>query len=482
MVDEERRLPIARVLPIYKTPPVSDEQPFERTITTKGERNLNMIDVNMEGFYKQENRTLNNEEKGGAKEARISSKEIFVNEKSTDCRTNVDKNVEDNKKFDGDNAPIDDIVEQKRLLLQSQQEERKKLRENHVRNTVENDQNSRLLSPIPISRKAEQNICNENTYTKSQERYRKTQHNLTDSKEGWRNDNQPDFEISNSEENKEKNESKASHIPQENVTTTVKHNDNEGYEKSKSCSENHYEDEEEKKRLREAEDKERILLERIKFLEKKRQQLYEKKQRELLNSNNVTRPHEQRVHKHGNKDDRGSEIHENANVTQWKQNSTSFATPDPWSGQPRTEVDEEEKRRLSEALAVKRKNEAELERQRVEVLRAAEKRRLEEEAKRQEEQEEAKERKKHFLENLKRLKERVLTEEEEKSKVSNSQSKREPDRPVRRAMVAENMGSVGAPSKSHSLPGQAWGDFPGGMVSSNTLQRMSRLLPGRDIK
>lgn len=457
MVDEERRLPIARVLPIYKTPPVLDEQPYEKSMTTKGSRDvdLNFIDVKTAGFFELENLSPINRRKNivvgmATTEAQISHKGMIINEGPTsyndDIYTNSHKG--NTKNFDNVSGTVDDIVEQKRLLLQIEQEERKKLREGrHNAEQINYDKSSYSIRHGKDTKR--QNNLNDTNYHAGVQR--KDNRAIVE-KEGVA------ATSSNSGEGSYMNEKET------NVTGILKSNQKDGY--NKSNNENHYEDEEEKRRLCEVEDKEKLLLERIKFLEKKRQQLYEKKRRER-DSKNVGQEHEVFVKQ---EDKKNNQVSEKSRKHQ-EQNSTSSTSPDPWSSSSkhdRKENNEDEKRRLAEALAAKRKTEAELERQREEVLRAAEERRLEEEAKQREEQEAAKERKRNFLENLQRLKQRVLTEEEEKSKESKSQPKREPSRAV------HNTGrfSPDLDSSNKSLSGYTKGnDTSAGVDSSNAVQK-----------
>ncbi|CAB4035763.1 Hypothetical predicted protein, partial [Paramuricea clavata] len=457
MVDEERRLPIARVLPIYKTPPVLDEQPYEKSMTTKGSRavDLNFIDVKTAGVYEQDNLSPINRRKNivvgtATIEAQISHKGMIINEGLTsyndDIYTNSHKG--NTKNFDNVSGTVDDIVEQKRLLLQIEQEERKKLREGrHNAGQINYDKSSYSIRHGKDT-KRQINLNDTNYHAGVQ---RKDNRSIVE-KEGVA------ATSSNSGEGSYMNEKET------NVTGIVNSNQKDGY--NKSNNENHYEDEEEKRRLCEVEDKEKLLLERIKFLEKKRQQLYEKKRRER-DSKNVGQEHKVYV----KQEDKGNNQVSEKSRKHQEQNSTSSTSPDPWSSSSkhdRKENNEDEKRRLAEALAAKRKTEAELEQQREEVLRAAEERRLEEEAKQREEQEAAKERKRNFLENLRRLKQRVLTEEEEKCKESKSQPKREPSRAV------HNTGrfSPDLDSPNKSLSGYTKGnDMSAGVDSSNAVQK-----------
>ena len=444
-VDEERRLPIARVLPIYKTPHVNDEQPYKKSMTTKGNRDidLNFID-----------------EKTGEKESQVPRKGMIMESTSYNDNIHTISSERNSKSSDNVNGTVDDIVEQKRLLLQNKQEERKKLRDR--RHNERKDHQSAFLNSMSVVGNAQQINNDKRSYGTSQEKdtNRKDHVNDTNYHSGMqKKDNRSISEnapSSNSREGSYMDKKESNVLPKNNVTRIVQSNEKEGY--NESNNENHCEDEEEKRRLLEAENKEKLLLERIMFLEKKRQQLHEKKQREL-NSNNVREGHRQ---------DKENDQQEKFRKHQ-ERNSTSSASPDPWSShseQQRRKNNEEEKRRLAEALAAKRKTEAEQERQRQEILRAAEQRRLEEEAKQREEQEAAKGRKQNFLENLHRLKQRVLTEEEEKSKEFKSPQKHEPSRAIH---TTGRFSPVLSPSnKSQYLPGYTKGNDIG---SSNAIQK-----------
>ena len=376
MVDEERRLPIARVLPIYKIPPVVEELPYEKSITTKERREIDLkfSDVTTTSFSEKENHCFNdrkNEIVVGAV-TKESDNEAIINKESRSYKDYVmltssrERNTE---KFDSVNVTVDDIVEQKKLLLQSQKEERKKHRESV--NNKRNDQHSGLTRGFPVAKGTEQSKFKNSAHTEIHATKTKSKDELPSGKY------------------------------------------------SQISLNNKSQREEEDRRHRETEEKERILLERIEFLERKRQHLYEKKQRELM-LNNTRQENEMYANRNSKENNQVGEHVQRKCAKSEEQNSESFNSADSWTSHPKEhhKDNEDEKRRLAEALAAKRKTEAELERQRQEVLRAAEERRLEEEAKRRAEEEEAKERKRNFLENLQRLKQRVLTEEEEKSKDS----------------------------------------------------------------
>ena len=454
MVDEERRLPIARVLPIYKTPSVLDEQSYENSVSTKGGRDvdLNFVDKKTVVSNEQENHALNNRDVvigTVTKQSHVPHQGAIIKDESTSYKLlSHEKNAE---RPDSATGTVDDIVEQKRLILQNKQEERKKLREN--RHNERLNQHS-FLDSASVVWNTEQ-INNKGTCTSSQEEDRKRKDILNDGSysAGQNKGTQSIFEnedistaVSNPEEGGYINEKET--------------NENKDY--NKSNSENIYEEEEEKKRLREAEEKEKLLLERIMYLERKRQKLYEKKQREL-NSNNFNEEHKVYVNQEN--------IENNELAAQTEKNFRKAST-EAWSSHSKRrpkETNEDEKRRLAEALAAKRKTEAELERQREEAKRAAEERRLEEEAKQREEQEAAKERKRNFQENLQRLKQRVLTEEEEKSKESKSQTKHEPSRTVHSAGRFSQI--LTSSTKSQSLPGfRKERDRSAEAASSNTMQ------------
>ena len=455
MVDEERGLPIARVLPIYKTPPIYDE--FERTVVVKDNReiDLNFNDLKIENFNEQENHKeilINTVTKDLCEPGR----EVITIDESRSGKDDIfkdtlDKNIKNADNIGGAEA---DIVEQKRLLLLSQNEERKKLRENRLRDNERNE-NSASISRTPVVRTAEQIASNSNTFVKSREREAKPQKNVNDadfSTEQQRKDdssmnekNDITWKISDSKQDSD--EMKRNDTSGDDVTGIIQSMETE------SCDDLNSEerDKEEEERLREAEDKEKRLLERIKYLEKKRQQLYEKKQREL-NTNNFTSNQENKVHGNG-ENKQNSEVNANKHRS-INAHQTSSTFDDPWSKQSKKQdkENEEEKRRLAEALAAKRKTEAELETQREEILRAAKQRKLEEEEKQREQLEAAKQRKQTFLENLKRLKERVTTEEEDKAKAFKGHSKRETSGSVQNTAGRFNP-SLGSSNKSQLLPG-----------------------------
>ncbi|XP_028404731.1 actin cytoskeleton-regulatory complex protein pan1-like isoform X2 [Dendronephthya gigantea] len=456
IADEERGLPIARVLPIYKTPPIYDE--FERTVVDKDKReiDLNFNDVKIEDFNEQEKHKeilINTVTKDPGGRGRG----VVLNDESRSDKDNIfeDTRAKNLMNFNniggGGDGAEDDIVEQKRLLLQNQHEERKKLRENRPQDDERNE-NSR--SSTPVARNAEQNSVSSSAFVKKVEkRETKPQKDVIDanySTEPLRKDdssvNERDRKVSDSKQDRNKVES--NETCKDKVTDIMHSN---GTESRNDINNKEEIDKEEGERRREAEDKEQRLLERIKYLEKKRQQLYEKKQREL-NTNHFTSNEEHQVY--GNVENKQSnEVNTNEHRLINK-HAASSASHDPWSKQAKKQEkeNEEEKRRLAEALAAKRKTEAELERQREEILQAAKERRLEEEAKQREEQEAAKQRKQTFLENLKRLKERVTTEEEDKAKAFKSLSKREASGSVQTTAGRFNS-SLASSNKSQSLPG-----------------------------
>ena len=396
-VDEERRLPIARVLPMYKIPSIVDEEAHEKSATTKSSEDvdLNFNSAKTGEFNEQENRNLfergNGVVVGAVAKDSEAHVEMIANEKSPSHQDHILTNSRQNSKQKNDEiiGTANDIVEQKRLLLLSQKEERKKLHEN--RRNENNVQNSSISSSFPGMRKTEENEKNACNQTHESDRK---------------------YELIDSEYYSG---------TQGNISTQPNNVTGEVQAKLISNEENQDEEEESKRKIREAEEKEKLLLERIEYLEKKRRKFYEKKKREL-SLKNVKQKH----NVYPNRE-------ENVNMKEEfmkypEQNSLIGTSPDPWKShtqRPRKD-NEDEKRRLAEALAAKRQTEAELERQREEVLRAAEERRLEEAAKKREEEKTAKERKRNFMENLQRLKQRVLTEEEEKSKENKSpQEKRE---------------------------------------------------------
>ena len=433
LVDEERRLPIARVLPIYKIAPVVDEKPYEKSMTSKERReiDLHFTDVKTGSFSEKENHSFNNRKNelvvGMMKNE--SDKEVITNKQSTSYKDYVQTNIREgnSKNLNSVSGTVDDIVEQKKLLLQSQKEERKKHRESL--NNKRNDQNSAFSTGFPVMKGAEQINFNKNAHRSTFEK-----EYLTSSNTGQNNNNA------------------------KVTSTTFKGNITSTVHSIEPISNNENQSEENNGRDVETSEKERILLERIEFLERKRQQFYEKKQRDFM-SNNARQENEVHANLKGKEniqDDRGhnqvnENIHKKFTTENKKQDSESYSSADSWVCRPKEhrKDNEDEKRRLAEVLAAKRKTEAELERQRQEVLRAAEKRRLEEEAKQREEEKEAKERKRNFLENLQRLKQRVLTEEEEKSKGSKVS-------PVKNRTV-HNTGKLGSGldsfNKSQSLSG-----------------------------
>ena len=368
--------------------------------------------------YEQENRGLNKKDAvidTTTKVSHVPHQEMIIKDESTSYKLLSRKENAD---------AVDDIVEQKRLLLQNKQEERKKLRENRHNERIDQhsflDLNGKSLSSFNSSQdtKITENLSNSN-YSEVQGKdansiFEREDTNTSSGKGTEKNENEAD-------ERKDYNESN---------------------------NENHGEEEEEKRRLRDAEEKEQLLLERIMFLERKRQKIYEKKQRELNSNNNCKE-------ENAKQEDKKNNVHTEKKFKKHQlQNLTISKSPDAWSSHSNKhpkETNEDEKRRLQEALAAKRKNEAELERQREEIRQAAEERRLEEEAKQREEQEAAKERKRNFLENLQRLKQRVLTEEEEKSKTSTSQTKYEPSKAV--YSTGRFSPILTSSTKSQSLPG-----------------------------
>ena len=375
MVDEERRLPIARVLPIYKIAPVVEELPYEKSMTTKERREIDLkfSDVTTASFSEKENHGFNdrkNEIVVGAV-TKESDNEAIIKKESRSYKDYVmltNSRERNTEKFDSVNDTVDDIVEQKKLLLQSQKEERKKHRESMNKR---NDQHSGLARGFPVAKGTEQSE--------------------------FKNSAHREIHATNTKSKDQLPSSKYSQLSLNNESQR----------------------EEEERRHRETAEKERLLLERIKFLERKRQHLYEKKQRELM-LNNTRQENEMYAKRNGEENNQVDEHVQIKCTKNEEQTSESFNFADSWGSHPKEhhKDNEDEKRRLAEALAAKRKTEAELERQRQEVLRAAEERRLEEEAKRRAEEEEAKERKRNFLDNLQRLKQRVLTEKEEKSKDS----------------------------------------------------------------
>ena len=360
-VDEERRLPIARVLPIYKPLPAANEEPFEKKTATKGasEIDLNFIsDQNMNnerfnGLNKNgrdessyldrriiSNLAIGSESQDGAHEKR--NKISFKESRGNDMIINNSKEVKDTKnsiKSHEDDTRID-IVEQKRMIMHSQLEERKKLREKERNDRLTVTQKS---FPKEISEKKE--------------------------------DGQEMTKNTHVEESKEMDEPNT--------------------------------EKEEKDKSREAEEREKLLLDRIMFLERKRQILLGKKQQELTSKNieqeNFSSTNKQEMPK----DKRTMEVMPNPTYVKRLDN-----------GQLPKESCEEEKKRLALALEIKRKNEAEMEKRREIELREAEKRRAEQMLKEEEERKGAEERKRNFLENLSKLKQRVVTEEAMKSGLS----------------------------------------------------------------
>lgn len=437
VVDEERRLPIARVLPIYKIPPVVDEQPYEKSMTTKERRELDLhfTDIKTGSFSEKENYGLNDRKNeivvGTVRKE--SDKEVITNKESTSYKDYIQTNSRDSV-----SGTVDDIVEQKKLLLQSQKEERKKHRESL--NNKRNDQHSAFSRGFPVVSGAEKINFNNNAHTKTHSTNTRSKDELTGS------------EYSQSKENR-------STFEKEDLTSsnTGQNNNNGIVHSVEPISNSENQSQEESRSDLETSEKERILLERIEFLERKRQQFYEKKERELI-SNNTRQENEVHVSlkgKEDNQDDkRNNQVNEHVQkdcTKSQEQESESCSSADSWICRPKEhhKDNEDEKIKLAEALVAKRETEAKLERQRQEVLRAAEKRRLEEEAKQREEEKEAKERKRNFLENLQRLKQRVFTEEEEKSKDSKVS-------PVKNKTV-HNTGKLGPGldsfNKSQSLQG-----------------------------
>ena len=85
--------------------------------------------------------------------------------------------------------------------------------------------------------------------------------------------------------------------------------------------------EEEERRHRETAEKERFLLERIKFLARKRQHLYEKKQRELM-LNNTRQENEMYANRNGEENNQVDEHVQRKCTKNEEQNSESFNSAD----------------------------------------------------------------------------------------------------------------------------------------------------------
>ncbi|XP_046849744.1 trichohyalin-like isoform X2 [Xenia sp. Carnegie-2017] len=156
-------------------------------------------------------------------------------------------------------------------------------------------------------------------------------------------------------------------------------------------------------KLREVEEKEKRLLERIKFLEKKRKLLYEEKQRDL----GLKRDEQKRLSL--------------PNLNEEKSYLTIAKHPatanDIWSDnvqQEKSEVVTDEKQKPSEALPVKMKTETESQKQREVSLQKVERKNLDDEKKFKEEKDAAEERRRNFLKNQQLLKQRIDNEQKEK--------------------------------------------------------------------
>ena len=369
-VDEERRLPIARVLPIYKSLPAANEEPFEKKTATKG---ASEIDLNFIADQNMNNERFNGPDKNGRDESSYLDRRTISNlaigsesqdgareKRNNDMIINNSKEVKDTKnsiKSHEDDTRID-IVEQKRMIMHSQLEVRKKLREKERNDRLKVTQKS---FPKEISEKKE------------------------DGQEITKN----------------------THMEESKETTKL----NFGAKKFNHEMNEPNTEKEDKDKSREAEEKEKLLLDRIMFLERRRHILLERKQQELtskkIERENVSSTNKQEMPK----DKRTMEVMPNPTYVKSLDSGVE-------NGQPPKESREEEKKRLALALEIKRKNEAEMEKRHEIELREAEKRRAEQMLKEEEERKGAEERKRNFLENLAKLKQRVVTEEAMKSGLS----------------------------------------------------------------
>ena len=529
-VDEERRLPIALVFPINRSRPVANEEPLEKQTATKHshevdwhfftdqdvkseritdleeKRKHQSSDIDSEGRETVENSVINIITSGsltkGAKEKLNTVAPEPSNDYNRDMPPNNDTHMWTTKNWDMDHEgdSVADIVEQKRKIMQSQLEERRKLREKHLHTEMTNS--SDILKPYlalakPSSREVHEKQERERGhvegkwYVNKQERQTETNKGpliskddavvekkeirLLDIQSSPKGETVASRKTSAEVEDLKKSGSEQNEtFVEKNLTQSTGTREVKYWSKTpkEEISQPNVDEEEEKRRL-EAQHRELLLLERIKFLERKRQKLLEEKQRELK-SKSIVCDWEQDSSKSEQEMQTKRTAWESASVmnVQLNQNNdgkssgyryeetrnnnaAKIQSVDVWSqhpGQLQKESsdnhnNEVEEKRLALAVEAKRKSEAELEKRRETELREAEKRRLEQMAKEEEERQAAKERKRNFLENLEKLKQRVVTEEARTSEPSD-QTKRVPQRPETRCGRGENSGKLSSYSRS----------------------------------